>query len=131
MKLLKTFLVLIIMKVIFINCEKSNSNVKANYDFLLDKPFGLIIENTEAKNDVRIYHGKIIRNENNYFFVNTDKSVSVNFDDKHLKRIKKVPTNMKENVKSLRNCEYSLWMKMGDVDKSSKEMRNTGIIWKK
>jgi hypothetical protein len=38
---------------------------------------------------------------------------------------------MKVNVKSLKNCEYSFWMKMGDIDKSSKKIRNTGIIWKK
>jgi hypothetical protein len=38
--------------------------------------------------------------------------------------------DMKENVKSLQNCEYSLWMKMEDIDKSTKEMRSTGIIWK-
>ena len=37
---------------------------------------------------------------------------------------------MKENVKSLQNCEYSLWMKMEDIDKSTKEMISTGIIWK-
>ncbi len=90
MKILKAFLVLIIASEIFINCEKSNSYVNANYDFLLEKPFGLIIENTEVQNDVRIYYGRIIRDDNNYFFVNVDKSVSVSFDDEHLKRIKKV-----------------------------------------
>jgi hypothetical protein len=130
MKILKAFLVLIIASEIFINCEKSNSYVNANYDFLLEKPFGLIIENTEVQNDVRIYYGRIIRDDNNYFFVNVDKSVSVSFDDEHLKRIKKVTIDMKENVKSLQNCEYSLWMKMEDIDKSTKEMRSTGIIWK-
>ena len=90
--------------------------MNANYDFLLEKPFGLIIENTEVQNDVRIYYGRIIRDDNNYFFVNVDKSVSVSFDDEHLKRIKKVTIDMKENVKSLQNCEYSLWMKMEDIE---------------
>ena len=131
MKILKAFLVLIIANVIFLNCEKSNSYVNAKYDFLLDKPFGLIIENTEAQNDVRIYYGKIVKVDGIYFFVNADKSISVSFDEEQLARIKKVPKEMKGNVKFLQNCEYSLWMKMGDIDKSSKKMRNTGIIWKK
>ena len=130
MKILKALLVLIIASEIFINCEKSNSYMNVNYDFLLEKPFGLIIENTEAQNDVRIYYGRIIKDDNNYFFVNVDKSVSVSFDDEHLKRIKKVTIDMKENVKFLQNCEYSLWMKMEDIDKYTKEMRSTGIIWK-
>lgn len=131
MKILKAFLVLIIASVIFLNCEKSNSYVNAKYDFLLDKPFGLIIENTEAQNDVRIYYGKIVKVDGIYFFVNADKSISVSFDEEQLARIKKVPKEMKGNVKSLQNCEYSLWRKMGDIDKFSKKMRNTGIIWKK
>jgi hypothetical protein len=42
--------------------------VNANYDFLLDKNFSLIIEkNTEAQN-VRIYYGKIVKVDGIFFF---------------------------------------------------------------
>lgn len=90
---------------------------------------GLVIENTEKQNDIKIFYGKIVNNDSENYFINEDENIKLSLDDKQLNRIKKVDIKMRNEISSFKNCEYILWMTMVDLKDENQNLKKTGINW--
>ena len=88
--------------------------MEENYDYLLKVPIGLIIENTEVENDVRIYYGEIRKSDHDYYFTNLDQNLKVSLDPEKLLNAKKISEKMRSEIESFKKCEYTIWMKLGN-----------------
>ena len=90
---------------------------------------GMVIENTEEKNDVKIFYGKIVNNNSEKYFTNESNNIKITLDDEQMNRLEKVDSKMRHEVPSLKNCEYILWMKMRDLNENKQNLKKTGINW--
>ncbi len=90
---------------------------------------GLVIENTEKQNDVKIFYGKIVNNDSKNYFTNEDENIKLSLNDKQLHRVKKVDIKMRNEISSFKNCEYILWMRMADLKDENQNLKKTGINW--
>ena len=124
MKLLKFLTIFIIL----ISCEQ-NKNLTKNLETLEFNSVGMVIENTEEQNDVKIYHGKIVNNDAEKFFTNESHDIKITLDSEQINRITKVDKKMRSEIPSLKNCEYIIWIKMGDLKNESQNLKKTGINW--
>lgn len=61
-----------------------------NFAVFNNRSIALLIENVEKENDVKIYYGKIVKNDTDYFFVGTNNKINVTLDIDKLNRIKKL-----------------------------------------
>ena len=101
--------------------------MKENYDHLLERPVGLIIENTEVEDDVQIFYGEIKKSDNEYYFTNLDENIKVSLDSEKLMNAKKISAKMRSDIKSFENCEYSIWMKLGILNEPTQNMNDIGL----
>ena len=104
--------------------------MKEKYDYLLNQPVGLIIENTEVENDIRIYYGEIKKSDNDYYFTNLDENIKVSLDSEKLMNAKKISAKMRNEIESFKKCEYTIWMKLGNIIEPTLDMNDTGLDWK-
>jgi hypothetical protein len=124
MKFVKFLIILILL----ISC-KQNKNLTQNFEKVKYDSVGLLIENIEKQNDVKIFYGKIMNNSNEIYFTNESNDIKVSLNNNQLNRIKKVNSKMKNEIPSLKNCAYILWMKMSDLKEENQNLKKTGINW--
>gem|GEM_PF-2650709 len=124
MKFTKFFIIFILL----ISC-KQNKNRTQNLENIKYNSVGLVIENTEKQNDVKIFYGKIVNNDSENYFTNEDENIKLSLNDKQLHRIKKVDIKMRNEISSFKNCEYILWMRMADLKDENQNLKKTGINW--
>ncbi|WP_447950911.1 hypothetical protein [Chryseobacterium koreense] len=118
----------LIIFILLITC-KQNKNRTQNLENIKYNSVGLIIENTEKQNDVKIFYGKIVNNDAEYYFTNEGEKFKISLDDEQLNRIKKVDTKMRNEIPSFKDCEYILWMKMADLKGENQNLKKIGINW--
>lgn len=108
---------------------KQNKNPTKNMVNANINSVGMVIENTEEKNDVKIFYGKIVNNNSEKYFTNESNNIKITLDDEQMNRLEKVDSKMRHEVPSLKNCEYILWMKMRDLNENKQNLKKTGINW--
>ncbi len=74
----------------------------------------------------KILYGEIKIGKFGYVFENNRKTIKLTFDDAKLKRTKKVSQEMKSITKSLKGCDYVLWLYMEDIDLPTSDMKKVG-----
>ena len=87
------------------SCSKSEIRMNENFAVFNNRSIALLIENVEKENDVKIYYGKIVKNDTDYFFVGTNNKINVTLDIDKLNRIKKIDSEMKLKVPFVKDCE--------------------------
>jgi hypothetical protein len=96
---------------------------------LKDKDVALIIWNTEKEDDVHVYLGKIILEEDTFYFINEHRKWKVSLNSEQLERLKLVPEDLKQ---ILLQANYSLSVTIADLpDDNSDGLIYTGINWDK
>lgn len=95
---------------------------------LSDKSITLIIWNTAAENDVRVFIGGLAIENENYYFVNKQEHWRICLNEEQLGRIKPVPPEFRL---TLLNADYAINLFMDDMEdhKADTIFRVTGIKW--
>ena len=98
------------------------------FEDLLNKRFGLIINNADEEDDIRIFYGEV-RNDNlGYYFTNADQKVRVAIDNDLLNRVKKVNDDIRNNFESFENFDYILILTCGNLpDDDRSALIDTGL----
>ncbi len=104
--------------------NQSTENIEYNY--LIHKPIAVIVENTGNVGESKILYGEIKKEKFGYVFENNRKTIKLTFDDAKLKRTKKVSQEMKLITKSLKGCDYVVWLYMEDIDLPTSDMKKVG-----
>jgi len=100
---------------------------------LFNHSIGLIIENSSNPDDIRIYYGKILKkDDDSYYFTDELEKINLSLDEDDLKNAKKVTSEIKRNNEKLKDCDYTIWIKVNliDIDKPTDDMIKTNINWK-
>lgn len=104
-----------------------------NSNRLLNQSIGLILENSNDKEDIKLYYGKILINEKNaYYFTDTSEKINFSLDEADLNNAKKVTTKDKINNPVLKDCDYTIWVTVNiiDIDEPTDDMIKTNMNWK-
>lgn len=98
-----------------------------DYTSIKDKNIALLIWNTEKENDAHIYLGKIIKNGNDFHFVNKSKNWNVALEPTIFERLQEV-TEETKNIFLNADLFFSFSIS-GLPDDSTKGLISTGMTW--
>jgi hypothetical protein len=92
-----------------------------------DRDIALVVENSEKEDDVRVYPGRLIKGEDEYFFINEAQRWRVSLNADHIRRLRPVPDQLKT---ILLNADYFLTMTIATLpDLLHEGFRNTNLKW--
>lgn len=99
------------------------SNIEDN----IGKTLALVIWNLDKDNDVRVFKGIIVKQQDEFIFYNQDKSWKITINDTKLEEIRITPEKLKT---TLLEAEFYLNMTISDVEDSENYI-NTNLKWEK
>jgi hypothetical protein len=93
------------------------------------RDIALVVENMEKEDDVCVYLGRMINENDEYFFINDAQSWRVSLNADHLQRVRPVPDQLKP---ILLNADYFFTMTIATLpDLTHEGCRNTNLRWPK
>jgi hypothetical protein len=91
------------------------------------KDIALVVDNIEKEGDVCVYLGRIIKERDEYFFINQAQSWRVSLNADHIQKVRPVPDQMKS---ILLNADYFFTMTIATLpDVAHERFRNTNLKW--